>query len=453
MTGPGPAGATEVLRSRHRDRIEMRRFRLVVTAGPDAGKTFESRGEQAVVGSHETADLRLDDRAVSRFHCEIRLGEDSVRLHDLGSSNGTRIAGVAVMDAFLVPGATFAIGRSEIRFDLSDGRVDVPLSREERFGRLVGVSPAMRALFEVLERAAPSEATVLLQGESGTGKEIAAESIHMRSGRSGGPLIVVDCAALAPTLLESELFGHERGSFTGATSSRTGAAESASGGTLFLDEIGELPIDLQPKLLRLLERREVKRLGETRYRQVDVRVVAATNRNLKTMVNERRFRSDLYYRLAVVPVVIPPLRERIEDLPLLVEDLLRDLGLAERPEAVPLRQPEYLADLARHGWPGNIRELRHYIEHSLLFSEPPVLPEAIQAASGAAAGAAAAAADAPAGDDLPFRTARDRALAAFERRYLAATLERHGGNVTAAARSSGVDRAHFYRLLHRHGFK
>jgi transcriptional regulator with PAS, ATPase and Fis domain len=451
MPGSGAAGATELLRTRHRDRIEVRRFRLVVTAGPDTGRAFESGGEQAVVGSHEAADLRLEDRAVSRFHCEIRLGEDSVRLRDLGSSNGTRIAGVAVVDGFLTPGATFAIGRSEIRFELSEGRVDVPLSREERFGRLVGASPAMRALFEVLERAAPSEATVLLQGESGTGKEIAAESIHMRSPRAGGPLIVVDCAALAPTLLESELFGHERGSFTGATSTRIGAAESATGGTLFLDEIGELPLDLQPKLLRLLERREVKRLGETRYRSVDVRVLAATNRNLKTLVNERRFRSDLYYRLAVVPVVIPPLRERVEDLPLLVEDLLRDLGLANRPDAAPLRQPEYLAELARHGWPGNIRELRHYIEHSILFSEPPALPAEIETGEG---GKPAAADDgAPVEDDLPFRTARDRALAAFERRYLAATLERHGGNVTAAARSSGVDRAHFYRLLHRHRFR
>ena len=445
MTGSGAAGATEVLRSRHRDRIEVRRFRLVVTAGPDAGTSFDSRGEQAVIGSHETADLRLEDRAVSRFHCEIRLGEDSVRLRDLGSSNGTRIAGIAVVDAFLVPGTTFSIGRSEVRFDLSDGRVDVPLSREERFGRLVGVSPAMRALFEVLERAAPSEATVLLQGESGTGKDVAAESIHMRSPRSGGPLIVVDCAALAPTLLESELFGHERGSFTGATSARAGAAESAATGTLFLDEIGELPLDLQPKLLRLLERREVKRLGETRYRPVDVRVLAATNRNLKTMVNERRFRSDLYYRLAVVPVVIPPLRERVEDLPLLVEELLRDLDLVGRPEVAGMRQPEFYAELARHDWPGNIRELRHYIEHALLFSQLPALPES-EAPPAADGGP-------PVEDHLPFSTARVRALASFERRYLAATLERHGGNVSAAARSSGVDRAHFYRLLHRHGFR
>jgi two-component system, NtrC family, response regulator GlrR len=452
MTGSGAAGATEVLRSRHRDRIEVRRFRLVVTAGPDAGKSFDSRGEQAVIGSHETADLRLEDRAVSRFHCEVRLGEDSVRLRDLGSSNGTRIAGLALVDAFLIPGTTFAIGRSEIRFDLSDGRVDVPLSREERFGRLVGVSPAMRALFEVLERAAPSEATVLLQGESGVGKEIAAESIHMRSPRRDGPLIVVDCAALAPTLLESELFGHERGAFTGAASARAGAAESASTGTLFLDEIGELPLDLQPKLLRLLERREVKRLGETRYRSVDVRVLAATNRNLKTMVNDRRFRSDLYYRLAVVPVVIPPLRERVEDLPLLVDEVLRDLDLAGRPEVAGMRQPEFYAELARHDWPGNIRELRHFIEHAIIFSQPPALPEQ-GAAAGEAGQPAPADGGAPVEDHLPFRSARERALASFERRYLAATLERHGGNVSAAARSSGIDRAHFYRLLHRHGFR
>ncbi|HEU5056461.1 MAG TPA: sigma 54-interacting transcriptional regulator [Kofleriaceae bacterium] len=450
MTGQGAAAGTELLRSRHRDRIEVRRFRLVVTAGPDAGKVFESRGEQAVVGSHETADLRLEDRAVSRFHCEVALEDDAVRLRDLGSLNGTRLGGVAIRDAYLVSGASFALGRSEVLFELSDGRVDVPLSREERFGRLVGVSPAMRALFEVLERAAPSDATVLLEGESGTGKELAVESIHLRSGRSGGPLVVVDCGALAPTLLESELFGYARGSFTGARDDRGGAVESAAGGTLFLDEIGELPVDLQPKLLRLLERHEVKRIGETVYRKVDVRVVAATNRNLKTLVNERRFRSDLYYRLAVVKVVVPPLRDRLEDLPLLVEDLLRDIGAADQAEARAMREPEYLAELARHGWPGNIRELRHYLEHSLLLSRPPPPAEVSPAVDG---GGDARPPGIPVEDGLPFSKARELALAAFERRYLEATLARHDGNVTASARASGVDRAHFYRLLRRHGLR
>ncbi|HZJ70770.1 MAG TPA: sigma 54-interacting transcriptional regulator, partial [Planctomycetota bacterium] len=375
----------------------------------------------------------------------VSLGDDAVRLRDLGSLNGTRVAGVPVLDAFLVNGATFAIGRSEILFELSDGRVDVPLSRQERFGRLIGASPAMRALYEVLERAAPSDATVLLEGESGTGKELAVESIHLASGRGDGPLVVVDCGALTPSLLESELFGYERGAFTGAASARGGAVEAAAGGTLFLDEIGELPVDLQPKLLRLLERHEVKRIGESVYRKVDVRVVAATNRNLKLLVNERRFRSDLYYRLAVVRVVMPPLRDRLEDLPLLVDDLLRDIGVAGRPEAQEMRAPEYLAELARHGWPGNVRELRHYLQHSLLLSRPPA---PIAAEPPEAAGEPIAV-----DDQLPFSQAREQALGAFERRYLEAIVARHGGNVTAAARSSGVDRAHFYRLLRRNGLR
>jgi DNA-binding NtrC family response regulator len=302
----------------------------------------------------------------------------------------------------------------------------------------------MRRAFALLERAATSDATVLLEGETGTGKEVAAESIHMESARRDGPFVVVDCAAIPQELLESELFGHEKGSFTGAMSAREGAFEAASGGTIFLDEIGELGLDLQPRLLRVLERKQVKKVGSNRYVPVDVRVVAATNRNLWREVNERRFRSDLYYRLAVVEVRLPPLRERREDLAKLVEHLLSTLGAAGSEGATSLVTDSFLAELARHEWHGNVRELRNYLERCLALRERlPLGQDAV---------------DAPAHGDLPdvnqpLKIARERWTRILERRYVEAVLARHGGNVAAAAREAGVDRMHFYRLLWRYGLR
>jgi transcriptional regulator with PAS, ATPase and Fis domain len=280
---------------------------------------------------------------------------------------------------------------------------------------------------------------VLLLGETGTGKEAVAESLHRESQRRNEPFIVVDCGAIPPNLLESELFGHVRGAFTGAVASREGAFEAANGGTLFLDEIGELPIDLQPKLLRALEAREVKRVGAKDYTAIDARIIAATHRDLAAEVNTQKFRSDLYYRLAVLEVRLPPLRERLEDLPELVEHMLKSLGAADKPEAALCRTPEFLADLRRHSWPGNVRELRNYVERCLALNQ-------MQPLGGA--------------DELPvvdvtqpIKIARDRWTRAFERRYLEEILERHGGNVAAAARAAGVDRIYFYRLLWRHGLR
>jgi transcriptional regulator with PAS, ATPase and Fis domain len=419
----------------------VQRFWLSVVKGPDAGATFTSAGERAVIGTHESADMVLHDETVSRFHCEIDRSTGTAVVRDLGSRNGTVVDGVSVLAAHLRGGSTLSFGRTELRFELHRDPVKVPLSERDRFGSMTGGSVAMRRAFALLERAAGSDATVLLEGETGTGKEVAAESIHSESARRDGPFIVVDCGAIPPDLLESEFFGHEKGAFTGAQGARAGAFEAADGGTIFLDEIGELALDLQPKLLRALERKHVKRVGSTRYVPVDVRIVAATNRSLRAEVNERRFRSDLYYRLAVLEVRLPPLRERVEDLPLLVEHLLGSLGVAGTPAAAKLRSPALLAHLARQRWSGNVRELRNYLERCVAMDEAIPLGPAPDEAPGAL------------DLDQPLKIARERWTRAFEHRYVEEMLRRHDGKMAAAARAAGVDRMHFYRLAWRCGLK
>jgi DNA-binding NtrC family response regulator len=414
---------------------EIREFRLHVVDGPDVGKTFRAARARTVVGTHAHADVRLRDRTLSRFHCELGLDAQRVVLRDLGSRNGTRVDGVPVLAAPLEDGARISLGRSALRFELRDATLALPLSTQASFGLMTGRSPAMRAAFALLERAAVGDTTVLLTGETGTGKELAARSLHRQGLRRERPFVVVDCGAIPATLLEAELFGHERGAFTGADRARPGAFEAAHGGTIFLDEIGELSIDLQPALLRVLEQREVRRLGGTRLHPVDVRVIAATNRDLRAEVNAHRFRPDLYYRLAVFEIGLPPLRERHDDLPELVDAILARLGATDHPAAPRLRARDQLAELTRHAWPGNVRELRNWVERALTLS-----------------GAAPPLAGAPAERlDGPYRQARDACLSRFERAYLRAALERAGGNVMAAARAARLGRAYFYRLLARHG--
>ncbi len=441
---PKAGGTIEVAPSDAARRMLVRQFRLRIIAGPDTGAVHVSQGARMVIGTDESADVRLSDRTVSRFHCEISHSDGMVVLRDPGSRNGTLIDGVPVFHAALCDRAVISVGRTQLRVEIGPEHIKIPLSERERFGTMAGRAPSMRALFAMLERVAASDATVLVEGETGTGKEAVAESIHRESPRNKGPFIVVDCGAVPHDLLESELFGHEKGSFTGAVNRREGALEAASGGTLFLDEIGELSNDLQPKLLRALERREIKRVGTNQYLPIDVRVVAATNRNLRAEVNAKRFRPDLFYRLAVVQVHLPPLRERPEDLPLLVEHILKSLGANEHPEADALRTPAFLEELARHAWPGNVRELRNYLERCLALRERQ--PLNMESGSTEQAGV-------PIASHRPLREAREQWTAYCERRYLDDVLSASGGNVTAAARAAGVDRIHFYRLLWRHGLK
>ncbi|MDQ3036310.1 MAG: sigma 54-dependent Fis family transcriptional regulator [Myxococcota bacterium] len=420
----------------------------------DGGSDLESRGAPRVLGAvtrttlgaHPSNDVVLDDATVSRFHAEILVGADGVRVIDAGSSNGVVVDGVLVRDAFLREGSVLELGRVRLGVHLGGARVEVPLARGERFGELVGRSPRMRALFDVLERCAASDSTVLLEGETGTGKEAIAESLHRGSRRAEQPFVVLDCSAIPHELVESHLFGHERGSFTGAVGTRIGAFEEASGGTLFLDEIGELPTDLQPKLLRALEQRAVRRVGGAKRIDVDVRVIAATNRRLHEEVNAGRFRADLFYRLAVVRVAVPPLRERLDDLPLLIGALLERLGAGEEQRAI-LLGPGFLERLRASPWPGNVRELRNVLERFLVLGDHADEGDGVAPAAGSAHGAAAI------DPRVSYQEARDRAIGDFERRYLEAVLALHEGNVAKAARESGLDRTYLHRLLRKHGLR
>jgi transcriptional regulator with GAF, ATPase, and Fis domain len=424
--------------------IEVRRIRLVTLRGPEPGRAWDSVAETCRLGTHASNDVVIDDPTVSRFHCELVIERGGVRIRDTDSRNGTVVDGMRVFDAILRPGSVLELGRTALRFELGVGRNPVPLSSRTELGGLVGTSVAMRACFALLERAAASAATVLLEGETGTGKSHAARAIHKLGPRAAGPFVVLDCGASPPTLLESELFGHRRGAFTGATEDRPGVFEEADGGTLFIDEIGELPLELQPKLLRAIEDREVRRVGTNTFRSVDVRLIAATNRSLRVEVNTLRFRPDLYFRLAVVPIEIPPLRRRAEDVPLLAARLLDGLGVDARS---PLRAPEFLAQLGGNPWPGNVRELRNHLERCLVYDEliPPGVASSADPVPAAPTGAPFAV-DAR----LPFAEARRRAIEEFEREYVARLLELHGGNITRAAEAACVDRTYIHRLVRRH---
>jgi two-component system response regulator GlrR len=414
--------------------LVFHRFRVAAVGGPAIEATSDS--SELTIGSAQGNQLVLTDPTVSRHHCAIRVTARGFQLRDLGSTNGTWIAGHLVEIAYLKPGSQFRVGTVTVRFDRLDDMIREELSSEDRLGDALGASPAMRHVFATVAKLAPADSTVLLEGETGTGKSLVADLIHRQSPRGDGPFVVVDCASIPPTLIESELFGHERGAFTGAQAARAGAFESANGGTIFLDEIGELPLDLQAKLLRALEDRVVKRLGGSRTIQLDVRVVAATNRDLREEVNRGRFRADLYYRLNVVRLRLPPLRERREDIALLVHHFYRsftadDDGVA--PAAL-------VAELEQHAWPGNVRELRSAIERAVLAIEP------IEPTPGDP-GLAAAAFD----ERLSFREAKERAVAGWERAYLGELYARSANNLSRAARAARMDRAHLRELLRRHG--
>ena len=423
-------------------RLPIRTLRAsIVDADGPANHSADS--DQVTIGSAEGNDLVIHDPTVSRYHVELFRGPDGVRVVDCGSTNGTWIGNVRVQQAVVAPGAVLRLGKTAVRVsDGADATVEVPA--EERLGELRGRSAVMRRLMAQVRRAAGSTASVLLWGESGTGKELIARAIAELGSRSAGPFVTVDCGALAPTLVASELFGHERGSFTGATERHIGAFERANGGTLFLDEIGELPAALQASLLGVIERQRFRRLGGRDEVSVSVRVVSATHRDLRAEVNTGSFRLDLFYRLAVVQLRVPPLRERRDDVPLLVEHFLRASGHAGDIEE--LFSPAALDMLAQHHWPGNVRELRNLVEATLAMGEAPAFEMGATAAIATDDPFAALV-------GLTYKDARRELLESFEKRYLETLMKRAAGNVSQAARVAAMDRSYLIELLRRHGVR
>ena len=410
--------------------------------GKETGRLHQHEGDVCRIGTHPSNDLVIEDPAVSRFHCKLVPDPQGWRVEDSGSLNGTRVSELRIHSAVLPAEAVLSIGQSVIRIRAAAaaGKTLVPM--QPSFGALTGTGKEMSKLFAVLEKVAASDINCFINGESGTGKELVATEIVQRGARADKPFVVVDCGAISPNLVESELFGHVRGDFTGAHRDRIGAFEAADGGTVFLDEVGELPLAVQPKLLRALEQREVRRVGETHTRKVNVRVISATNRDLEREVNNGTFRGDLYFRLAVITVRVPPLRSRLEDLPHLIRAFLETLNASASEHLFP---PEVMQELAKHEWAGNVRELRNYVERSIVLqtariSAPPTQTSATASPSSGEVDVR-----------IPFKVAKDSLIDGFERAYVAAVLDVCGGNMTKAARMAGIDRMYLHRLVQKLG--
>ncbi|HAN32685.1 MAG TPA: sigma-54-dependent Fis family transcriptional regulator [Myxococcales bacterium] len=439
--------STQTLTAASPERYSLPAFqlRLLDAAIEQGPKRFDQR--VIYVGSAPDNDLVIDDVSVSRNHLKIEGEQGGYRIVDLGSKNGLWLAGARVREAILNQDTILRLGQSQLSFELLDTQHEVALARQPKFGRMLGQSAQMREIFALLAKVAATDVTALVQGESGTGKELVAEALHEHSGRRPGPFVIFDCSAVQRNLVESELFGHVRGAYTGAIAARDGAFVEADGGTLFLDEIGELDLDLQPKLLRALDNREVRPVGGGQRRKVDVRLVAATNRDLSAMVQEGTFRQDLFYRLNVVKIQLPPLRRRPEDIPQLVESFLADIQRrgAGRSLSVSFRT---MNKLQSHPWPGNVRELRNHVERAVVLSDGEELE--VQLDNSAPRLATHQIDDALAARfDLPFKDAKARLIETFERSYWHRALQRTGWNISAAARETGLHRKSLEYLIRK----
>jgi DNA-binding NtrC family response regulator len=465
--------------------LHLRRCILQAVDDPTQEWSFDK--EEVRIGSMDDNDVVISDDTVSRYHCKIAQEDTGYVLVDQRSTNGTFINKVRVREAFLKPGSIVSVGQSQLRFNAREEEVQIIPSRNDRCAGLIGGNARMREIYSIIEKIAPTATTVVIDGETGTGKEVVAQAIHSLSPRSRNDLVVFDCGAVPPNLIESELFGHEKGSFTGAMMTRQGLFEQADGGTLFLDELGELPIDLQPKLLRALEQREVRRVGSTKASKVDVRIIAATNRNLEDEVKAGRFRQDLFYRLSVVRLHLPSLRERADDIPLLVSHFL-ETGSYNRVGGGPkvrAATPEAMAALGAYPWPGNVRELVNVIERAVSFCDNELLelvdlPDYVRNAKTSGSHIRASTATGghrrattqstgvnpvvPMSASLPtptppeelmaegvtFKDAKERWVAAFERDYILQLLRRNTGNISHAARAADIDRKYFRKLMKKY---
>ncbi len=426
------------------------RLQLEVRSGADAGKTCIVDRDIVTVGKMGDCDLVLSDPTVSRRHLRIaRQADGSWRIVDLGSTNGTKVSGARIREAEIQAGALFEAGQVEIAFVPQREEVEVEAWPEDRFGDLIGRSKPMRLMFGLLARIAETDATVLLEGETGTGKGQVARAIHEASRRAERGFVVVDCGSVQRSLIESELFGHEKGAFSGAYVQRRGAFEHADRGTVFIDELGELDLELQPRLLRVLDAREVRRVGAQQSTPVDIRVIAASRRDLQREVERGVFREDLFFRLSVVTVRIPPLRDRLEDVPLLAEHFLQEAA-RQRNVRAPSLDSRTLDRLTSHDWPGNVRELKNTVERALYLSA--VRPgdtlqvDGIESGARLRSGGRSSAFD----PSASFQEEKERWLEDRERRYVAWLLESHGGNVSGAARAARMDRKYLHKLVKKY---
>lgn len=452
--------------SLHRDQPDSAWVQVV--RGPDLGAAAEVQGRLFRIGSDPLCDLVLTDPTASRRHCEIRSEREGFLLQDLGSTNGTFVDELRLGEIFLDDGVLIKVGNTVLRFQTStegsEGSDHLTTATDRR---IIGSSPSIQAIFTQIMKVAPTDLSVIIEGETGTGKELIASSVHAHSGRAQDPFIVFDCSAFPPTLIESELFGHERGAFSGAVGVHKGVFERADGGTIFFDELGEMDVEFQAKFLRALESGEIRRVGGEKTFEVDVRVIAATNRHLEDMIADGTFRQDLFYRLAKVRLDLPPLRDRIEDIPLLVEYFVEQLSTDHRP--APTVTHTAMDVLCAYPWPGNIRELRNMIERAAALCEGGrITGEFLRQELGLTerlqqplSGIRIPVPPPPSGHDhllpeageqsVPLRDAKDQIIAKFEKRYLERLLDKHSQNISRAAREAQVDRRHFYRLLKKHG--
>ena len=451
-------GLTTIFDDKRATKRRLRKTKLSVLSGADQGKEYTVEKERVTIGRSLICDLTLEDRAVSGTHCEIVADEKGFILRDLGSTNGTYVGDVRVREAFLEPNMVVRVGQSNFKFESAKGAVEIELSAEDRFQNLVGSSVKMREVFATLGKVAPTDLTVMVRGETGTGKELVSRALHEASKRADAPLVIQDCSAIPKDLIESTLFGHEKGSFTGAARQHQGCFEQADGGTIFLDEIGELDISLQPKLLRVLENREIMRVGGDKRIPVNVRVIAATNRDLRAMVNDGTFREDLFYRLSVIQIELPALRERGKDPLLLAESFLDRMAKIRFPgeDKKFVLSESAQQRITGYGWPGNVRELKNTIERAAALSDgveidvqdlmmvaniappqPIVSGDVSQFVEG----------------DVPFKEAKQAIVDTFEAAYLKALLEKHDDNITRSAQAAGLTRYHLRELAKRYGLR
>lgn len=453
-------------------RMSVENMEVVVVEGPHKGESVRFEEERIFIGREPWCDLSLsEDRRLSRNHCELRVSPFGVEVRDLGSRNGVFIEGAKVFHGLWSPGQTLQVGDSILSLGAIAGQNSLQVQCFESSGRLVGESQAMRSIFSMLSRLRSTEVPVLLKGETGTGKTSVAQVLHEESPYAEGPFVQVNCGAIAPSLMESELFGYEKGAFTGAHKERKGILEQANGGTLFLDEIGELPLDMQPKLLDVLERKKVRRLGSEKERDVSFRLISATHRDLDHSIQHRQFREDLFYRISVVELSLPSLKERVEDLSLLAMHFLMQIA----PERKLRCTPAFFYALERYPWPGNVRQLRNVLQRCLVFAENDVLDVGDLPASLSEPVESSIKAEphkhlpeeeltkesfSPDVLQIPPAQLEDgtvvslsERMAELERQIVVSTLERNYWQATLASKELGVSKGWLYRLMKKYEIK